>query len=284
MDQPRRFIFHGNASAVGGRILHPKDIVIETAGGSSLPTVGGRSTSQMAGRQYGKQVSFGSASTFAEGLFDDFGLAVKANRGYIPEDTLVATTRVKAEVLDLKIGDGPLLTAKRVSMSLQARSPLGSGQPSIWPVDADRETEIRGVEVDGYKLVVTLNAAPFQECDTHAKLLAAADDAKFLARHGACLFAPPEAKGSATALAARLARSPVIQATIVKSIRWNGKPYPGSRILGTMVVIPNYGRVFFGELLIAKTSRRLTMLRARLGSPARGDVEAGGGEANGSWG
>ena len=55
-------------------------------------------------------------------------------------------------------------------------------------------------------------------------------------------------------------------ATIVKSIRWDGKPFPKSEIHDNMVVLPTFGRVFFGELLISEYSRRLTMVRMALGS------------------
>ena len=50
-----------------------------------------------------------------------------------------------------------------------------------------------------------------------------------------------------------------------------------------MVVLPGFGRVFFGELLIAQYSRRLTMVRMALGSDAGGSASAGDVETNGSW-
>ncbi len=51
-----------------------------------------------------------------------------------------------------------------------------------------------------------------------------------------------------------------------------------------MVTIPELGRLFFGELLISRSERRLTMFRGALGSDSGGDVGAGDVQDNGSWG
>jgi hypothetical protein len=74
-----------------------------------------------------------------------------------------------------------------------------------------------------------------------------------------------------------------IYATIVKSIRWDGKPFPKSEIHDNMVVLPEFGRVFFGELLISELERRLTMVRMALGSDAGGSASGGEVATNGTW-
>src|SRR6185295_6194663 len=73
-----------------------------------------------------------------------------------------------------------------------------------------------------------------------------------------------------------------IYSTIVKSIEWDGAPYPGAQIDGNKVIIePDFGVIHFGELAISKYSRHLTPMRAALGSEgggsaSGGDVESGG--------
>ena len=69
----------------------------------------------------------------------------------------------------------------------------------------------------------------------------------------------------------------------MKSIRWDGKPFPKSEIHDNMVVLPTFGSVFFGELLISQYSRRLTMVRMALGSDSGGSASAGDVETNGTW-
>jgi len=53
-------------------------------------------------------------------------------------------------------------------------------------------------------------------------------------------------------------------------------------IHGNVVTVPNFGRIFLGELIIEKGLRRLNMIRFNLGSPSEGDGTAGSSQTNGS--
>ncbi len=173
MEQRRRFIFRGNAAAFGGRIIRPKDIVFEAPGASSLPVTGGRSVARIPRTAFEDFFSVESASTFAEGLFDDANQLSEKTHHRVQEDALTATTTVNADVMGLAVGRKPRLTIKHLHASLTARSPLGSGEPAI---RVGKDTVIDGVAIDGHRLTITLGLDPFQRFDTHAKLLAAADD------------------------------------------------------------------------------------------------------------
>ena len=72
-------------------------------------------------------------------------------------------------------------------------------------------------------------------------------------------------------------------ATVVRSIKWTGNPYPGATIDQHVVTVPDFGKIFFGEILITDLSRRLTMLRLELGSPIGGSLCCAEVETNGSW-
>ena len=69
----------------------------------------------------------------------------------------------------------------------------------------------------------------------------------------------------------------------VRRIRWEGDPYPGAKIDHNLLIVPNFGKAYFGELLISATSKRLTMLRLELGSPAGGSVACASIENDGGW-
>jgi hypothetical protein len=289
MDFKSRFLFHGSASALGGRIVRrnhnkPIDLVIETSCESSLMPVGGRSRSRMPGKDYDGLVRFGSASTFAEGLFENHKQVIEASHGRVDEDTLVARTRVSAEIHDVAVGTGPTLTVKRLRATLHSRSPFGSGQPSIQPIEARKQTVVEGVFIDGHELIVELNTPIFRRYDTHAKLLTAADDPKFVAAHGGCLFMRSGVDNRRTPRTGKLVMSHQhVHGTIVKKLRWKGKPFPGALIDHHSVKVPKFGRIFFGEIQIADRSRRLTMMRVKLGSPTGGDVAFASSEPNGVW-
>jgi hypothetical protein len=277
-----RFLFHANAAAIGGRIAKPKDLAIDTPAASSLAAAGGRSTSKAENGRIGEVIQFGSASTFAEGLFDDLGKWAETLCGDSCEDALTATTRVSSEVRNLTVNAKATFTARRINGGFVAKSPKGSGEPSI---SLDRDTVFDGVALGGYKLIVELNAALFQRFDTLSKLRTAADTPKFVKEHGAGLFMKASVPGRTTASAAgRFVESGgTIYGTIVKSLRWAGKPYPGAEIDDNVITIPDCGDIYFGEIYISAYRRRLTMLRMDLCCPQPMRLMMADTEDNGGW-
>ena len=282
MDNRRRYIFRGNAAAFGGHIVRPDDIVIEAQGASSLPVAGGRSISRVGPPPPNSYFHIDAAETFAEGLFENRDQFRAFTLGQVEQDALVALTRVRADIRGFVLGQKFRLTINRICAELLSRSPRGSGQPSL----RIGEVALDGIDFNGHRLVVELDPSPFQRFDTHAKLLVAADDPAFVKESGDALFMltardggpPPPPAGRF------IEANGVIYATIVKSIRWDGAPYPGSRIVANCVELePDFGRVFFGELLITEYSRRLTMVRAALGSDGGGSASGGDVETNGQW-
>jgi hypothetical protein len=282
MDQPLRYVFHSHAAAFGGGIVRPKDIVFEAGGASALLVTGGRSVAQLKRTQFDDFFVVESASTLAEGLFEDTAAFVEVTHRRTQEHTLVAVSRVRTEVNGMSVGRKPRLTIGRIRAELTNRSAGLSGQPSI---RIGKDTVIDGISIEGHRLIVELDTKPFVQRDTHAKVLAALDDPKFVATSGQRLFMSKRFGGEPATPAFRtlLQTGGTIYATIVKSIRWNGKPFPKSEIHDNMVVLPTFGRVFFGELLISELSRRLTMVRMALGSDAGGSVSGGDVETNGVW-
>src|SRR5262249_10547982 len=152
------------------------------------------------------------------------------------------------------------LTVARIRAELTNRSAGISGQPSI---RISRDTTIDGIAIDGHKLSVQLNTKPFIQCDTHAKILSAVDNPKFVSSAGETLFMSKRfgVEHPRPAFRKLIRTGNTLYATIVKSITWVGRPFPKSEIHDNMVVLPGFGRVFFGELLINEQSRRLTMIR-----------------------
>jgi len=277
----RRFVFHGNAAPFGGRLVRPADVVLESNGGSSLPVTGGRWRSKIDNATFGEVIRVGSASTFVEGLFDDLQQAVEASHGRVHQDTLTATTNVNAEVREIVVGVKPQLTITRLHAALASKSPAGGGEPGI---RLGGESVVEGAAIDGHKLVIELNAPVFQAYDTHAKLRTAADDPQFVQEHGDSLLMKSAFGGRPAPPTGHLNEGRAgIYATIVKSVRWDGEPYPGAQIENHVVTVPDFGRIFFGEILITAAARRLTMLRLELGSPHGGDAAFAEVETNGIW-
>jgi len=278
-----RFVFHANASAMGGRIGKPKDILIESGAASSLSASGGRSTAKAASGSVGDQIRFGSLSTFAEGKFDDLAKWIEALCGDLPADTLTTTTKVNAEVRDVAVDAKAGFTAKRIKGGFVSKSPGAGGEPSIV---LDEDTVIEGAAIGGFKLIVEINTSLFRQYDTLAKLRTAADSPKFVKQNGASLLINKAVAGRTTASpAGRLVESSgKIYGTGVKSLRWADKPYPGAVIDGHIITIPDCGEFYFGEIFISPLCRRLMMLRLELCCPQPMMLMCADAEDNGSWG
>jgi len=280
MELRRRFIFRGNASAFGGRIVRPDDVVLEMPGASSLGVAGGRSVARIPRTQFKNFVSFESASTLAEGTFDDRQGAIELSHHKIREDALRTSTRVRAEIRTLVVGSRKRLKVGHAAVELRSKSPGGSGEPSIVLADATLES----VTVDDRKLKITFERGIFERYDTHAKLLTAADDPDFVKTHGSHLFLTTDFEGRPAPATGRLVPGcDTIYATLVRKIEWDGAASPDASIEGHTVVVKDFGRIFFGELLITSASRRVTMIRLELGSDEGGSAGGPDVDINGSW-
>jgi hypothetical protein len=134
------------------------------------------------------------------------------------------------------------------------------------------------VSIDGHKLKVTLAEAFYAKHDTKNKLRTA--HKKGLPEHHARMFLPhkegleevtefPEANG-------------IVKCTIVQNLEWIDRPHPAAKIYGHVVEVPDFGKIYFGEMFVTGESRRLTLLRVQLGSPVGGELICCDGEDNGS--
>lgn len=279
MPHHHKYIFRGDASALSGRIYRPQHIILDGECAASLTVAGGRSRCRVGPKQFGDIVRFGSAFAEAVGVFDDTEEATDMTYDWGGVRRLSTTTTVTSELEDLVIGIKPQLTIHRLRGTLRAKSPDAEHKET--PITVEDETEFEGVSVDGHRLVIELNKSLFRECHTLARLLDAAADKHFVREHERHFFSRRPGK-LAERLKHHIDRRSVVHGTIVKSIRWRDKPYPGAKIEHNVLTIPDIGTICFGEVLLAKSDRRLTMIRFHLGSPDGGSGAGGQGGSNGS--
>lgn len=278
MELRRRFVFRGNAVAFGGRIVRPQDVTFTMPGASSLPVTGGQSVAEIPGRDFDGFLSFKSASTLAAGAFHDKRDAlIEWTHRRKDEDTLTARTRVRAELQGLTVGTEKRLTVDRLAAEMQSVSPRDRGEPPITIGDV----VIENLVIDGVPLPIELDATVFNEHDTHAKLIRGGDRREVIEKYGDQFFISERHGPRPTPGRSRFVpHDKQIYATIVKGIG----PHPTAIVKDhNSVVVDGLGRIFFGELLISESSRRLTLLRLELGSEEGGS--AGGPEVdiNGSY-
>jgi hypothetical protein len=268
---PRRYIFRGHASGVSAHIRRPDTRLLPVQGCSSLPVIGGLSESNVGTRLLEDWISFEAVATSAHGDYVDPAQGVATTTGAVPFDVPPTQTTVKAEVKGLVIFGR--VHVGRAMVGLISRSPKGKEQPEIHL----EGNVLEGVRIDDSRLVVTLDEDFYRVCNTRDKLAKA--HAAGLPSHRAHMLMPLD--GSAVPATAFPEANGTVKCTIVKEMHWDGEPHRDATIHGHVVRVPNFGKIYFGELYITGDSRRLTMVRLQLGSPDGGEVVAAEGESNG---
>jgi hypothetical protein len=269
---PRRYNFHGNASGVSAHIRRPETRLLPVQGCSTLPVTGGRAESNVGPQTLDKWVSFDAVATSAHGDYVDAAAGVATTRGEAAFDAVPTETRVKSEVRGLSILGR--VHVGRAAVGLVSQSATGGGQPAI----RLEGNALEGVRIDDSPLAITLAEDFYRECDTKDKL--AERHAAGLAPHHAGLLLPLD--GSGAAVTGFPEANGTVKCTIVQEIRWDGPPHPTATIHGHVVKVPNFGKIYFGEMFLTGESRRLTMVRFQLGSADGGEVSAAEGETNGT--
>ena len=268
---PKRYIFRGHASGVSAHIRRPETRLLPVQGCSSLPVIGGLSESNVGPRLQEDWISFDAVATSANGDYVNPADGVATTTGAVAFDVPPTHTTVKSEVKGLVILGR--VHVGRAAVGLISHSPKGKEQPEIHL----EGNILEGVRIDDSRLTITLDEDFYRVCNTKDKLAKA--HAKGLPSHHAHLLMPLD--GSAGPATTFPEANGTVKCTIVKEIRWDGDPHPTATIHGHVVKVPNFGKIYFGELYITGESRRLTMVRFQLGSPKGGEVVAAEGETNG---
>jgi hypothetical protein len=277
MDFEPRFIFRGSAFGFGGQIREPALPYFEVQAPTTLPSVGGLSRAEAKGRDFSRIFSFGLARTESIGGVADPGRPglFIANTDNVPNPRQM--TIVRSQLFGLQV-EGRV-TMEHLSMALRSYEVPNEEQPWIVP----EETMIEGIIIDGCRAEVKLLTKPFQECPTKLRLRNTfrdnsnfRKDYKHLFHHGKKPKEGELAEGKGLIFATIVQNISISHAE--KCSRHQGK----LRVRRNSIIVPNFGRIFFGELIISDFFRRLTAVRLELGSPTQGSAEGGGVESNGS--
>lgn len=259
----KRFFFHANAVALAAHIRRPEELLIPAVASSCLPVTGGVGKALTEGDRFGETLSYRSASTNVSGDFIDTLKAADFTRGNHCDNDLATETQAESQVSVLRLaGDGHLVEVEKLEAKMSSYSDR-QGATEFRTMSA----EFGGVRIDGVGLQVVTHCEIFTALPTKLKLAQEfSKDAAFRDRYGACFFSKtpgsrkrriPEADG-------------LIYATVVTGLNWEGEAPKGAVIKGNSVDIAGFGSVYFGEILIEESFRRLTMLRFELGCSCGG--------------
>jgi hypothetical protein len=281
----KRYLFSAHASAFGGHIRRPNDFFLPTAASTNLPIIGGSDTAEIRGYEHEGVAKFDYAATSVVGDYVDRKRAVEYTRGNHGDNNLAVESHLKATVQGLSItnrvpnGVGKTIRIGTLALRMDLYDERKGKPPAIRPVEATFEN----VEIDGHVLQVNSVHTMFSERDTYDKLASAFQDAAFYREFGSCFRGPVKTSGFFKSKRELPEQNGIVAATIVKSLEWRGAPHERAVLDRNRVYLPDFGSLYFGEVFLTRTKRRITMVRVQLGSPDGGDAAAidGGMEGNG---
>jgi len=290
----KRFLFHANSVAFAAHVRRPDDFFIPAVASSCLPITGGLAQAESGPQRFNDIISFDSASSRAHGDYADTRRAADFTHGNFEENHLSTNTFVESTLKGLKfeipqdpVGDAAPVVRRFSVENLHARLESVSDRRS--PVAfRSLETTIDGVSIDGYPLKVITAAHIFGQHDTYAKLVKAyEEDADFRKQYASCFFPTGHEKHGLSGLLSKHEiphADHTVVGTVVTRLKWEDKEPPETVISGNRLAINGIGTIFFGEILVEESFRRITLLRFQLGSPYGADGSACELQSNGeSW-
>lgn len=238
----KTFLYHAHGHALSGLITRPINHVIEVQAGMSLPTIGGHGNSAASNFRFQEMISFRNAYTHVSGSVNDQD----------GSNTTQATTTIE----DLNILD--VVTADRVVARMSSeRGPKDKESRILFLGSKFQNLRIAGNTTD-----VDLNHELFQRMDTFDGLKKEFKSNSEFRK----MTEDPFQSGDKQKLPDP---EGVLLCSLVKDMKTSAA---GVRKTGHGFDVPQFGKVYVGEVHVENHKRTLTMLRLELGSPVGGQL------------
>ncbi len=264
----RMFHYRAGASPLGGQISHPTEKTIHTQAASSLAQAGGYVESRAGQYRLDHIVSCDQAYSHSSGI---------QNKTTGSWEVIITSVVENLNVLEV-------VTADRVVSRLFVEHPHVGYNPRISAVGSSFvNLRVAGVSINPV-LDLDMLTLPVGKNGFPNKLHV--DDDKFIAKVEAQNDTIVSAKTAPQWLKSRHSwvKSPqernkkgFVLCSLVNELR--GAESGTSH--GHVMHVPGFGNIFFGELVIAPHSYRLTMIRAEMGCLAEGHISAATADSNG---
>jgi hypothetical protein len=277
----KTFFFHSQGVGLGGVVTRPFQQLIEAKAAASLPITGGKAAGSS-----GRHTVPDLKDPKCQGLPEVVSIqnALTEISGTLDEDG-VYRTRATATVEGLNVAKG-VVTADMVVAKLLSEHYPGETEPRI---DISG-SKIENLKINGQEVNVEIDGTLFAELSTYGKFRDKFDKDASFRKEMRQRFLWGDLKPDEVPAHSREGYD---FAEKQKSLPKAGGIVPCSVVKGTsagkgfqtfrhILVIPEFGTLFLGELLIHEYARRLTMMRFELGSPMAAKLTAAGAEVDGS--
>lgn len=237
----RRFHYHANAHVLSAVFARPLQHLVEVQGASSLSSTGGHGQAMVEDFRFQNFLSVKRGYTHVSGSPQEI------------EGTTHFTTLVTAVAEGLNILD--VVTAERVVARFSSNHTLEDKEPNFTLIG----TKFENLQIAGCKTDVEIDVALFQKIPTYdAAIKEYKSNAEFRK-----MAQDPFESGETWP-------EPQLHGAILCSIvnlKKMSTLCPGVERKGHCFIIPKFGKLFLGEILLEHRRRTLTMVRFELGSP-----------------
>jgi hypothetical protein len=263
----RQFHFHADASPVGGHITHPFEQIITTEASSSLAQAGGLVTGVHESYRLDPIVSAQKAYSHISGA-----------KNHQTGNWTTLTTSVVEFLNVLEV-----VTADRIVARLAVEHPKVGYTPRVSFVGS----QFINLRVNGHVVHPKIDHSAFNaEHGTFPKHPHIKDE-KFLKKVTEHSRKITEAKDAPEWLKARhswvgIPEEREKRGHVLCSLVEDIEGVKDAKSHGHVIIVPEFGQLFLGEVSLDHGSFRLTMMRMELGCPARGNLSMASTGSNGA--
>ena len=232
----RTFHYHACAHAFSGRFTRPFEHQIDAQAASALPIIGGHGQARFENFQFREFVSFRKGYTHVSGAHqaDDDS-----------HNTLVTSTVEGLNLLDI-------VTADRIVARLYSKH-LPNKEEGLFSLVGSRFENLR---IADCLVNIKLNTALFERLQTY-------EDAKNEFDKKGEIRKIAEDPFQTGQPLKEIKPCGAILCSLVKEMETD---CPGVKRVGHCFIVPGFGKIFLGEVLIRHAERTLTMIRFEMGS------------------
>jgi hypothetical protein len=279
----KTFYFHGQGVGLGGVVTRPFQQLIEARAAASLAITGGKAAGS-SGQHTVPDLKDPKCQGLPEVVSIDSALTEIS--GALEGDG-VYRTRVSATVEGLNVGQGTVTADSVVAKVLTEHYPDES-EPRI---NVSGST-IENLKVKGQEVKVDIDGTLFDDLNTYSKFRDKFDEDAAFKKDMRRRFLWGDLKPDEVPnnwreqydFAERQKSLPKARGIVPCSVVKGTSGGSGFQTFRHILVIPDFGTIFLGELLLQDYARRLTMMRLKLGSPMAAELAVASGEGNGtSW-
>jgi hypothetical protein len=253
----RTYIYNGHGHALSGHITQPFDHQIDVQAGMSLPTTGGIGQSRVENFRFREYVSFTAGYTYvagsksSPGTFTTLVTAVVENLNIL--DVVTADRVVARLASHYSLDEG-----KRHKPNREKRHKLDDEEPHITLLGS----KIENLKISGCPVHLEFEDDLFLRLNTFETLKKEFDGNAAFRKMTADPFVTTQPKVPVDPCG-------VFLCSLVKDMKIN---CPGVKPVGHALEVPEFGRVYIGEVIAERCKRTVTMLRIQLGCSISGNT------------